>query len=225
MKIVFLGNSLVEGVYGGNFVTEIAAQLPQHRIINAGQSGNTILNLQRRLDSVLEQEPDGVFVLAGGNDAISYAQPTTRRYYEQGQGVPGGFVSPDDFAQAYRDLLTQIKLAHAQAWIALGPMEHNREAQQTVQQYNQLAREAAEPLNIPVLDLMAELAPKELPERPALSLSDINLIGQRMRSGWKDYEAEQKRGGYTYSFDGIHFTPETARRAANIIIDFMGLQT
>lgn len=223
MKIAFLGNSLVEGSYGGNFVAEIAAKLPQHTIINAGQNGNTILSLLRRLDAVLEQEPDGVFVLAGGNDAISYAQPATRRYYEQVQRLPGGFISPTDFAQAYRELLTHIRLAPAQAWIALGPMEHNREAQKAVQQYNQLAREAAEPLNIPVLDLMAELAPNDLPERPSLTLNDINLIGHRIRAGWKDYEAEQKRGGYTYSFDGIHFTPETARRAAKIIIEFMGL--
>ncbi len=204
-------------------MAEIAAKLPQHTIINAGQNGNTILSLLRRLDAVLEQEPDGVFVLAGGNDAISYAQPATRRYYEQVQGLQGGFISPNDFAQAYRDLLTQIKLAHARAWVALGPMEHNREAQEAVQQYNQLAREAAEPLNIPVLDLMAKLAPNDLPERPSLTLNDINLIGQRIRAGWKDYEAEQKRGGYTYSFDGIHFTPETARRAAKIIVEFMGL--
>ena len=79
MKIVFLGDSLTWGGYGGDFVAEVDRRLPQHTIVNAGVGGNTVINLLNRLDSVLDQEPDGVFVMVGGNDAISYSQPQTRR--------------------------------------------------------------------------------------------------------------------------------------------------
>jgi len=221
MKLTFLGNSLVAGVYGGNFVAGVAARLPEHTIINAGVGGSTIINLLHRLDSVLEQNPDGIFVVCGGNDAISYSQPETRKYYRRVQKIPDGVVTPDMFARHYRDLLTRIQLAHVQAWVGLPPIEYNPEVVAAMKQYNELARETADSLNIPVLDLMAHFAPKHIPQRPPLDQEYINLIGQREKSGWSDYEAEQKRGGYTFSFDGLHLTPEAANRVTELIVEFL----
>jgi lysophospholipase L1-like esterase len=223
MKIAFLGNSLVEGSYGGNFVAEVAALLPNHTVINAGRNGSTILNLLRRLDDVLEQEPDGVFVLCGGNDAISYYQPDTRRYYEQVQGVPGGVITPELYMQSYRDLLTRIQLAHALAWVALAPVEYSPETVAAMQHYNGLARAVAQRLNVPILDLMAAFAPQHFQPRESLSLKTINLIGQRIASGWADYEAERQRGGYTYTFDGLHLTPQSAKQVARLVLEFLAL--
>lgn len=223
MKIAFLGNSLVEGSYGGNFVAEVAALLPAHSIINAGRNGSTILNLLRRLDEVLAQQPDGVFVLCGGNDAISYYQPDARRYYEQAQGVPGGVITPDLYTQSYRDLLTRIQLAHALAWAALPPVEYSPETVAAMQHYNGLARDVARSLNVPTLDLMAAFVPQQIQPRPPLSLRTINLIGQRIASGWADYEAEQRRSGYTFTFDGLHLTPDSAKQMARLVVEFLAL--
>lgn len=223
MKIVFLGNSLVWGGYGGDFVAEVSRLLPEHTIVNAGQGGNTVVNLLHRVDAVLEEQPDGVFVMVGGNDMISYSQPATRPYYEQVQDIPGGMVSPELFARSYRDLLTRIQLAHALAWVGLEPIEHSAETVAAMRQYNELAADAARSLNVPVLDLMAELTPANVPSRPPLTMATINLIGKRTASGWSDYETERQRGGFTYSFDGTHFTPETAHRIAQRIVAFLDL--
>lgn len=223
MKLIFLGNSLVEGKYGGDFVAAVAKRLPKHTVINAGKSGSTILNLLKRLDDVLAHEPDGIFVVCGGNDAISHSQPQTRHYYEQVQKVPGGEVTPELYARGIRDLLTQIQLAHVLAWVALAPLEYNLETAQAIQQYNALTAEVAHAANIPVLDLAARLSPAHIPARPALTQADINLIGKRINSGWSDYAAERERGGYTYTFDGLHFTPETAQQAAEWIVTFLEL--
>lgn len=223
MKIVFLGNSLVEGSYGGNFVAEVAKRLPKQTIINAGQNGNTILNLLSRLDDVLAQEPDIIFVFCGGNDAISYSQPETRRYYERVMKVPGGMVTPDQFRSNFRELLTHIKLAQVTVYVGLSPMEHNSTVAAAMQQYNQIAAEESERLNVPTLDLMKALNPTHIPERPALTQATINLIGERVKSGWKDYSAERESGGYTYSFDGLHLTPEAAIKVAEMVIQFLDL--
>lgn len=223
MKIAFFGNSLVEGSYGGNFVSQVAARLPQHSIINAGQNGNTILNLLGRLDDLLAQEPEIIFVFCGGNDAISSSQPETRRYYERVMKVPGGAVMPDQFRSHFRELLTRIKLAQVVAYVGLAPMEHNPAVATAMQQYNQIAAEVCGSLNVPTLDLMTALNRAHIPERPALTQATINLIGQRVTSGWKDYAAERERGGYTYSFDGLHLTPEAAVEVADKVVKFLDL--
>lgn len=224
MHITFLGNSLVEGRYGGSFVEAAAAHLPAHTITNAGVSGSTILNIAARLEAVLDGQPDGVFLVCGGNDAISYSQPATRRYYEQAQGVPGGSVPPDVFARTYRDVLLRLQMAHVLAWVGLGQAEYNPAVVAAMAEYNALAREAAEALSIPVLDLTAELVPASILERPPLSVATINLIGQRMRSGWQDYEAERVRGGYTFTFDGLHLTPSAAQHVGESVAAFLNAQ-
>jgi lysophospholipase L1-like esterase len=223
MKIAFLGNSLTWGGYGGSFVAEVQILLPAHTIINAGESGNTVINLLRRLDSVLDQQPDGIFVMGGGNDVISYSQPKTRRYYEHVQKVPNGVVTPEQFAQHYRELLTRIQLSQILAWVGLSPMEYNPEIVDTMRHYNELARGAAEALNIPVLDLMAHYTPEYIPPRPSLDQEAINLIGQRTRIGWADYATEQKRGGFTFTFDGLHLTPEAAQQISAMVVEFLDL--
>lgn len=221
MRIVFLGDSLTWGGYGGDFVAEVARRLPQHTVVNAGEGGNTALNLLRRLPAVLEQEPDGVFVMVGGNDAISYSQPQTRRYYARAQGVPGGAVTPDQFAAAYRDLLTRIQLARALAWVGLPPVEYSPPLVAAMRQYNERARAAAAALSVPVLDLAAAFTAESVRARPELDQGAINLIGARVRAGWHAYEPERKAGGFTYTFDGLHFTPEAAARCGALVADFV----
>jgi len=171
----------------------------------------------------LAQEPEMVFVFCGGNDAISFSQPETRRYYERVMKVPGGLVTPDQFRSHFRELLTRIQLAQAVAYVGLAPLEHNPTVAAAMQHYNQIAAEVCRSLNVSVLDLMQLLTPKTIPERPPLTQATINLIGQRVASGWHDYESERERGGYTYSFDGLHLTPEAAIQVADKVVAFLDL--
>lgn len=222
MKIVFLGDSLTWGGYGGSYFKELQSLLPEDELINAGEGGNTVVNLLRRLDDdVLSHSPDGVFVMVGGNDAISYSQPGTRQYYRQVQKIDDGIVTPEQFAQTYRELLTRLQLAHTLVWVGLAPNEYNPDVVAAVQQYSALAREAAKSFNIPVLDLMDEFPPDNVAERPPLDMAYILTIGSREKSGWNEYERAQTEGGYAFTFDGLHFTPDAAKRAAQRIATFI----
>ncbi len=73
LKIVAFGDSLVQGVgssQGNDFVSLLSKKIGLN-IINAGISGNTTQNGLARLEKdVIEQKPDVVIVLLGGNDAI-----------------------------------------------------------------------------------------------------------------------------------------------------------
>jgi lysophospholipase L1-like esterase len=221
VKIAFLGASLTEGSYGGSYVDALRARLPEHELLNFGVNGSTILQLQQRLDSVLDAAPDAVFVLGGSNDAIAYSQPKTRSYYKQVQGMAEGFITPAEFGQHYRELITRLQIAHVHTLIGLPPLEHNPVVAAAAVEFNHVTREVARAFNLPVCDLAAAMIPHQIPDRKALDMSTILIIGDRVKSGWNDYETEQARGGYTYSFDGIHFTPQGAQQAAAIIAAFL----
>lgn len=212
MKISFLGASLTEGVYGGNYVNAVAAHLPGHTIINRGVGGSTANKLLDRLPVVLNDLPDACFVLPGSNDALAYAFPATRPYYKSQQGLPDGYLEPDAYGSLVRDLLTELTLNRVLVLVGLPPMEYSPEAQAAMALFNAKTREAADALNLPVFDFGAHLNPASVPARPPLTLQTVFLIGDRVKAGWNDYEAEQAAGGYTYSFDGIHLVPSAAER-------------
>ncbi len=227
MKIVFLGDSLTWGGYGGDYVGEVRKRVgDRHEIINAGVGGNTIINLARRLEhDVLSHEPDAVYVMVGGNDAISYSQPGSRTYFQQAMKIPGGVVSPDDFASTYRDLLTELQLNHIHPYVGLEPAERNPAVTAALFEFNGRAREVALGLGVPVLDLLAHFCPNHttVPDRDAITYDFIREVGVRGRDGWDDFDREQAKFGYTYTFDGVHLTPAAAVTMAEQIIAFMAL--
>lgn len=222
MKIVCLGDSLTWVGYGGSYYTELVKLMPEHQFINAGEGGNTVINLLQRVDDdVLSHEPDAVLLLVGGNDAISYSQPKTRAYYRQAQGIPDGVVTPEMFEQAYRELLTKLHLAHVIVWIGLEPNEYNPTTVAALRDYNARIKEIARAFNVPVLDLVDAFPPGDVPNRPDLDIQYILTIGGREKRGWNDYESAQQKGGFRFTFDGVHLTPASARQTAELIADFI----
>lgn len=221
MRLVFLGDSLTAGGYGGDFVREVARLLPGHDIINAGAGGNTVINLLSRLDTVLAAEPDGVFVMTGGNDAIAYSQPETRNYYRLTRGAPDGRMTPDLFARTYRELLTRLQLRYIRTWVGLESTEYSAAFAAVLAEFNRLAAAEARALNVPVLDLSKHFPVTQAAVHTPVTEESIALIGKRVRAGWSDYAGERARGGFTWSFDGMHITPETARQMAAVIVDFL----
>jgi lysophospholipase L1-like esterase len=221
MKLVFLGASLTEGVYGGSYVRAVARALPHYTIVNRGVGGSTVNKLLGRVEQVLEDAPDACFVLAGSNDALAYAFPLTRPYYKSQQDLPTGYLEPDEYTALLRDVLTELSLHHVLTLVGLPPMEYSPQAAQAMQLFNARTRAVADALNLPVFDFGAHFNPPTLPERPPLTLQTVFQIGDRVKAGWADYDAEQQAGGYSYSFDGIHFTPAAAERAGALLAEWL----
>ena len=190
--------------------------------ITAGVGGDTVVNLLRRVDDVLdEHEPDAMFVMVGGNDNVSYSQPATRGYYRKSKQLEKGYITPDEHAAAYRDLLTRISLAYVQPLVGLSPAEYSRALVASRAEFTQRARDVAEALNVPVLDLDAVFTPDEPIEREPVNIHFISQIGARSATDWDDFEAERQKWGYTYTFDGMHILPETAPQFADHIVPFL----
>jgi lysophospholipase L1-like esterase len=223
MKIVFLGDSLTNGSYGGDWVAVVAQQLPKHEVINEGVGGDTVVNLAARLEKVLQKHsPDAVFVMVGGNDVVSHIFPDTRLYYKSSKKIaPDGIVAPERFATTYRELLTYLLLERVQPFVGLASTEYNAELVQERQRYNRLTREIAAGLAIPVCDLETPFLPTQPVQREPVTMKFIQEIGKRQSEGWHDFEVERAKYGYTYTFDGMHLMAETAPKFAALVVAFL----
>ena len=107
---IFFGDSITDAgrrddpdELGNGYVRLLTAELADVRVLNAGISGNRVVDLQGRLDDdVLAQQPDLVSIMIGINDTwrrFDSDDPTSTEAYEAG----------------YRDVLTRIRDAGASA--------------------------------------------------------------------------------------------------------------
>jgi lysophospholipase L1-like esterase len=222
MKIIFFGDSLTQGTFGASYVDKVAAAMRGHHFINQGVNGDTSLNLFRRVDKdVLAEGPDGVFIMIGVNDAVSAVESGSHLYYRFMKRLPRGQVSPVSFRENMRALLGKLVAAQIKIWVAPPPIEYNPATVTTMRQMNDYTAIICREFNIPVIDLMAALTPKDIPERTAVGLSHYsrNLL-IRLGVG-KDYEQHRASGGFTYSFDGFHLTESGAQQMADLIVPFL----
>lgn len=221
MKIVFFGDSLTQGTVGVGYVDKVAKTLRGHHFYNEGINGDTSLNLFRRLQSdVIGKRPDGVFIMVGVNDAASYVEPNANLYFRLVKRIPGGRISPISFRENLRAILTALLFEKITIWVALPPAESRPEMVVTLRQMNDYAAEICAELSIPTLNLLAKIAPKNIPSRPPVPLIQYaKNLGILL--GSKNYDAMRDAGGFDYSFDGIHLTEDGAQRIADEIVRFL----
>jgi lysophospholipase L1-like esterase len=221
MKIVFFGDSLTQGTVGINYVDKVAKALRGHHFYNEGVNGDTSLNLFRRVRrDVIDKRPDGVFIMVGVNDAASFVEPNANIYFRLLKRIPGGRVSPISFRENLRAILTALLFENITVWVALPPAEYRPEMVTTLRQMNDYAAELCAELNVPTLNLLAKIAPKNIPARPPIKLTQY-AANLGILLGNKNYDAMRDAGGFSYSFDGTHLTENGAQRIANEIVRFL----
>ena len=77
MRIVFVGDSLTEGILGGSYLAILHKKLPGHTLVNLGRGNDTVVSLYRRLSKWRWGEPfDMAFVWVGVND-VARGSPWT----------------------------------------------------------------------------------------------------------------------------------------------------
>jgi len=222
MKIVFFGDSLTQGTFGASYVDKVAAVMRGHHFINQGVNGDTSLNLYRRVNQdVIAEKPDGGFIMIGINDAISSVEAGSRLYFRFAKRVRGGQMSPIAFRENMRALLTKLIAARIKIWVALPPIEYNPEQVKALREVNDFTAEICQELQIPFLDLMAKLTPKDIPARPPASMATYWANRFALLAGPKSYDERRKAGGFTYSFDGVHLTEMGAQQIADMIVPFL----
>ncbi|HEX2908972.1 MAG TPA: GDSL-type esterase/lipase family protein [Phototrophicaceae bacterium] len=224
MKIVFFGDSLTQGTFGVSYVAKVAAALPRLQLINAGVNGDTSLNLCRRVaKAVLAHQPDGVVVMIGVNDAMTFGEPGSRAYYRFVKRVPGGLITPAVFRENMRILLGKLVAAGVRVWVVLPPLEYSPASLAAMRAMNAAAQTVCQEFNLPTLDLLARLVTAPVPPRPAISYRTYqhNL---RVALGYQQFDRLRDQGGFIYSFDGLHLTEAGAQIVADEMVHFLRAQ-
>ncbi len=225
--IVFLGDSITEGVIGASFVDRVRrAMAGRAHIVNAGINGDTIMNMRWRVRrDVAVHNPDLVVVMSGLNDiGTVYALTPQRIYYRL---VKGNLVdvTPRRFAAGYRALLSDIrKYTRAQIMLCTPTSlseEPEASAQAVVDAYAIIVRSLATQQGLGFIDVRAAFAaaiaadPRPgVPYNLALALRDMLAT----RWGGTTYERLAQQRGYRLTCDGVHMAEAGADLVARVVM-------
>ena len=86
MKILFIGDNLIKGSVGVNWVKRLAVKNPEWSVENAGVNGDTLIRIKQRLYKKLETNNyDVIFFEAGINDLLIPAMGRKGFLFRQAQ--------------------------------------------------------------------------------------------------------------------------------------------
>jgi lysophospholipase L1-like esterase len=215
-KIVFLGDSLTEGVDGDSYLRALGellagdGRLPPIDLINAGQGGDTVLNLARRVSrDVVPHAPDSVVVFIGVNDCRTWyvrrsppslATVRSGYYFLRRKGVWRA-ITPQRFEHGLRALVDDLR-AQTQARIALctpatASESRDLRAERMLDQYADAVRQVARERDCALIDVRAAV---------------LEAIGQRRATA---------TSGLWLTIDGVHLSDGGAQLVADVFHDWL----
>lgn len=244
MRIVFLGDSLTEGVDGASYLRLLGeraaadARLAGVELINAGMAGDTAEHLLARVErDVVARQPDAVLVLIGVNDCTTLLLrrrlPTlpnlrSRVYFRQHKGLRGA-VTPTRYAAALRGLAAAIR-ERTDARLALCTPPTIGEAPgssdwRAIDRYAAATRAVAAECGADLLDLRAAFARElvGLPPAPARGLRGLadERRARAVQARGQGIEAQAQARGLRLTYDGLHLTARGAELVADVISSWL----
>jgi len=115
MRILFIGDSLIKGSVGVNWVKRLSLKNPDWIVENAGVNGETLIKIKQRLDKKLgENNYDVIFFQAGINDLLIPAMRDKGFLFRQAQKYLlekkyNPLSEPDAFEKTFRQVISDIK--------------------------------------------------------------------------------------------------------------------
>ena len=222
MRIVFLGDSLTEGVTGASYLRvlkRLVADDPGLRgvkLINAGRGGDTVFQVARRVTrDVAPHTPDWVVVFVGVNDCRTWyahsAFPPTRAtlgsayYFLRRKGIWRA-VTPRRYAAALRALLDDLR-ARTPARIALctpatASEGYDARAERMLDAYAAVVRAVAAEHGCALIDA-----------RAAFLAAQTSPIGADSNNPGDD--------AYHLTCDGVHLSETGAALVADLFHDWL----
>ena len=219
MRIVFLGDSLTEGVDGASYLRVLTGEIatdPQFHdvtLINAGLGGDTVRNLARRVGrDVVPHAPDWVVVFVGVNDCRTWyvrrSLPTwatlaSGYYFLRRKGIWRA-VTPLRYREGLRALVDNLR-ARTQAQIALctpatASESRDPRAERMLEEYVAAVRDVARERSCALIDVRTAF------------LTALSTPADSQQT---------PESGYRLTCDGVHLSDEGAVLVAGVFHDWL----
>jgi len=234
---LFAGDDLTEGIYGESYVERIAKALYQGGgglqgdVVNAGQAGDTVASLLKRIDAPLQQHlPHWVILGVGGNDAwLSWLGSHSvgwwlwLRYRRLWFGQTPT-TDLDQFAACYRALIDKARQVNARVLVCTTtPVGEKLSSpvNRHLARLNGVIKHVAAESQVPVADVWQAF----VEELSTLSRPSSYVAGEwlftvldrrRLQSRSPDEIASRRRLHLT--FDGVHLNSRGADLWARVVL-------
>ncbi|MFH1848715.1 MAG: GDSL-type esterase/lipase family protein [archaeon] len=233
-KILFIGNSLTRGECGVDYTSAITGRFPQHRFINEGQNGDTLLGITGRLIAILKKRKfDVVVIEAGINDILLphvRKRSLIKRLYAYKAKKRGSLVTPVEiFGRVLDKRLTRI-LGLTNARILITTLscvgedlssDLNLKRKTVNEQIRRVARKHR--LTVANIGLEFDSLLKQRRESRYLIGSSLNVIIDMLRSAapsWIDSISRQRALHLTS--DGVHLNSRGAKVYSDVLCRHLG---
>jgi lysophospholipase L1-like esterase len=228
--LVCVGDSITEGVGSADWVAMLGEQVGAHGVqaVNAGVAGDLAWNVLRRLDTVIQCDPDIVTLMVGTNDValepVSFLSHLTLRM--KGVRQPPNL---EWFSENVSMILRRLRSeTHARLAVIEIPMlgeDLDSKTNERVNTYNEALRSiAAEQavMCLPLHDRLVELLPPGHVPPPYEVKVGLTVRAQFqhhvLRHSWDEVSASNN---LTLLSDHTHLSERAARVVADLVADFV----
>jgi lysophospholipase L1-like esterase len=228
--VACVGDSITEGVGSADWVAMLRDRVRSHdvQVINAGVAGDLAWNVLRRLDAVIECDPDIVTLMVGTNDvAAGYFSSVSRLFWR----LKGIRQTPtiDWYVENVSAILRQLRSeTHARIAIIEIPMlgeDLTSEKNGRVNRYNDALHTMAEEHGVTYLPLHDRLVDLLEPDRvPPPYQGSVGLVlkvqlqHHVLHRSWDDVGA---RNGLVLLTDHTHLGERAAELVAELVAEFI----
>lgn len=231
--VVCMGDSITRGMVSANYVELLEKRMAPDgfRFVNAGVNNDLTYNLLRRLDRVIQLQPDFVTILAGTNDLIGSSAWHRSLFYMLIKRLPRR-PSLGWARQNMHAMLTELKnRTHAVLGVASIPPlgeDLNSQSVARVCAYNGMLKRIAERQQVaylPVFERMeAYLKAADRPGRirryRGSLVIEAEFVFRRLIVG-QDYDEFSASKGFLILNDGVHLNNRGAALVADEIEHFL----
>ena len=227
--VVCVGNSITHGQVSYNYVNILSDRLSDngYQFVNAGINGNLTYNVVKRLDKIIECDPDYVTLLIGTNDANASLSEKNSARYMRDMALPDK-PNEEFFRKNVNKLISQLKKrTNAKiAILSLPPIgeDINHIAYQRTKEYSGIILDVAQENNVDYLPLHENITEYLLAEDHHPRLSYDNGFRRIMIRGIfshfllrTSFDKIATNNGFLIVTDFLHLNHRGAKMVADLI--------
>ncbi len=223
MKVIFYGNSLTEGIPGVGYYRFLRKKLPNHKLVNKGKGGDTVISLYRRMKRRGIKNHDISFIWIGTNDVLA----NVRKDYPIFKLLAGQIWSKKDeeFEEYFRKIIELLNNKSKKIFtippIFIGEDIKNKWNKKLNKKSKIIKQVSKEYEKVEFIDIRKKIYPKLRKDTSKYIMKNtLKVIMDYLR--YKDIKRADKKSekrGLQFTLDGVHLNSKGAKIVADIFYE------